>query len=163
MGKTFLSKGLPFPPDGQLDQIWYELVVNCIRLGNHTYDTTQGGIARQLAPDEASQALQNVLPVTLQAALPVRLSDSHAPTTLSYQLKRIEDRREVALFVYDGKTISIASSGDGFILVVDSHQHGSKGAILLKGEFSQLPDFLKSIEGLLQMNTRSYGNLVFFS
>ena len=164
-GKAFLTLNLPFPSDGPLNELWFELFVKCIRLGNRVYDNTQGASARNLAPEEAAQALhdQDLTPVSLQAALPVRLSDSHAPTRLGYQLARMADRRVGALFVYNGKTVSILSSGDGCIFVADSHLHGRNGAVFLKAHISRSVEVLQSLESLLDMDEGSFGNLVLFT
>ena len=49
-----------------------------------------------------------------------------------------------------------------FILVVNSHQHSSKGAIILKGNFKRLLEFLQCLETPLELNDRSLETWFYF-
>ena len=80
------------PDDGVSSEFRYGLVINCIRLGNRIYDSSSQG-ARNLSPNEAALTLKDVSLVTIQAKLPVCLTDSNSASRLGFQInEKNEDK-----------------------------------------------------------------------
>ena len=61
------------------------------------------------------------------------------------------------------QTFITQNNNENDIRYRNSHQQSSKGAIIHKGNFKRLLEFLQCLETPLEMNNRSYGNLVLFS
>ena len=100
LGKALLTLSVGCPDDGVLSELWYGLVISCIRLGDEIYDSSLRG-ARNLSPNEAASTLRDVSPVKLDLALPVQLTDSNSSSRLRSQINELLNRRDaVALFVY---------------------------------------------------------------
>ena len=164
LGKALLTLSVVCPDDGFLSELWYGLVINCIRLGNQIYDSSPEG-ARNLSPTAAASTLRDVSPVKLGAALTVRLKDSNSASRLSFQINQLLNGQDAAaLLVYSQRTVLLYSNKDGKIMLIDNHQHGEKmGPVIVKGLCSHLPQFLNSIQEVLSMNDTSYAELIVFS
>ncbi len=117
LGKALLTLSVSCPDDGVLSELWYGLIINCIRLGNKIYDSSPRG-ARNLSPNEAASTLRDVSPVKLDPALPVQLTDSNSSSRLSSQINELLNRRDaVALHVYNQRTMLLYSTKDGKIVL----------------------------------------------
>ena len=98
LGKALVSLSIKCPDDGVLSELWYGLVINCIRLGNRIYDSSPQG-ARNLSPNEAASTLRDVSPVKLEATLPVRLADSSSASRLGFQInEKMKGQDATALY-----------------------------------------------------------------
>ena len=134
LGKALLSLSVQCPDDGVLSELWYGLVINCIRLGNTIYDSSSQG-ARNLSPNEAALTLRDVLPVELEAALPVRLIDSSSASRLGFQInEKMKGQDATALITYSQRTALLFTNKNDNIMLIDCHQHGdTMGPVIVKG------------------------------
>ena len=164
LGKALISLSVECPDDGVLSEFWYGLVINCIRLGNRIYDSSSQG-ARNLSPSEAALTLKDVSPVTIQAKLPVRLTDSNSASRLGFQInEKMRGQDATALIVYSQRTSLLYTNKDGKIMLIDSHQHGdTMGSVIVKRICGRLPEFLNSIQQVLNLNDTSYAELITFT
>ena len=164
LGKALVSLSIKFPDDGVLSELWYGLVINCIRLGNRIYDSPPQG-ARNLSPNEAASTLRDVSPVKLEATLPVRLADSSSASRLGFQInEKTKGQDATALIIYSQRIALLYSNKNGKIMLIDSHQHGdTMGPVIVKGICTRLPEFLNSIQQVLNINDTSYTELITFT
>ena len=165
LGKSLLSLSVQCRGDGVLSELWYGLVINCIRLGNTIYDSSSQG-ARNFSPNEAALTLRDVSPVELEAALPVRLIDSSSACRLGFQInEKMKGQDATAQITCSQRTALLyTNKDDNILMLIDCHQHcDTMGPVIVKGVCIRLPEFLNSIQQVLNINNMSYVQIITFT
>ena len=100
--------------------------------------------------------------INLHQEIVIRMSDPNPASRLAYHLEQMVHRK-VALFTYGGKSVVFISSSASGLIMVDSHKNGNVGAVVIRGNCGELPQFLKSLESALGLNETCYGNFILFT
>ena len=92
--------------------------------------------------------------------LPLRLLDSHKPSTVEMQLNELlSGVKGVSLLIIQDRTSAFMVKDDN-ILYVDSHLHPPSGAVLVSSNKSNLHKFCNFIWTLESNDVREFGNIV---
>ena len=157
---------LDLQPTPLLSPVWVMLLCSAIRLGNKLYDLCRHSLPQRfLSASEAATIVERCVSVSVDAPLPVRVYDDHAPTTLLFQLRTLcsGDRGDAAVLIANEKTVLFMSVGNSSIVLVDTHRHGSHGAVVLLGHVDSLNQFVHVCQNVLELQDDTYANLSFVS
>lgn len=127
---------LDLQPTPLLSPVWVMLLCSAIRVGNKLYDLCRHSLPQRfLSASEAGTIVERCVSVSVDAPLPLRFYDDHAPTTLLFQLRALcsGDRGDAAVLKANEKTVLFMSVGNSSIVLVDTYRHGSHGAVVLLG------------------------------
>ena len=118
-----------------------------------------------MSASEGATIVERCVSVSVDAPLPVRVYDDHAPTTLLFQLRSLcsGDRGDAAVLIANEKTVLFMSVGNSSIVLVDTHRHGSHGAVVLLGHLDGLNQFVHVCQNVLELQDDTYANLSFIS
>ena len=142
------------------------LLCSAIRLSYKLYDLCRHSLPQRfLSASEAATIVERCVIVSVDAPLPVRVYDDHAPTTLLFQLRSLcsGDRGDAAVLIANEKTVLFMSVGNSSIVLVDTHRHGSHGGVVLLGHLDGLNQFVHVCQNVLELQDDTYANLSFIS
>lgn len=153
-------------PSPFLPSDWVALLCRCIESGNKIYDLSRASLPqRYLSAAEAAMVAGNRVDVIIGQPLPVRVRDPHPPSTLSYHLLKLCNDRSIslALLIANEKTVLFSGIRDEKLVLVDSHQHGQTGALVILGHPPNIPDFVQVVQEALDLDESTFGNMVFIT
>ena len=110
-------------------QTWYRLMTRSIRIGNFLYNSCRDALPqRDLSAAEAVDVVEMYTEIAITSPKPVRVCDSHEPSTLNYQLLFLLSSLEhqCAVFIIDERAVVFATVSVDTIAFFDSHVHGKK-------------------------------------
>ena len=161
-GHLVHAMNIPDPEIGPLTEDWLSLLVRSMELGNKVYDDFRENLpSRYLSTAEACDILSGIISLIPDSPLPVRLIDSHRPSTVAAQLQMLLDdeaNQFAVLTISDKSSVFILRPSS--ILFVDSHCHVPNGAVVLKGNRKYIDEFCQSVWTVGKFNPEVYGNLV---
>lgn len=97
--------------------------------------------------------------VSVAEPLPVRLEDVHELSTLCGQLRKLTDDKTYFLNIVINEKTSLFVLTPPNIMYIDTHLHGSSGAVIVKGSTLNLSDFCKFVWALEEHDQSTFGNL----
>lgn len=146
-----------------LPSLWVTLVCGCIKVGNDLYDRLRGSLPqRYLSAAEAAMVAGDKLEVSIRQPFPVRICDSHQPSTKRYQLLDLCNNQHTsfAVLTVDEKTVLFARIRREKLVLVDTHLHGQQGAIIILGKPCNVDNFVCAVQQSLGFHNDTFGNLV---
>ena len=156
LAKTYMTnKQLLQLVDTQpLNQSWIVALVSCMLGGNQVYDAyTRNPI--YLGVVEAIPLVRNSLgQVNYEEELTVcfvKEVGAAEESALSYQLSRRLSSTNAAFTIISGMTITFISDGSGNIILLDSHLHTPKGALVAKCKHGDIEGLLNWLKGRLRV------------
>ena len=163
LGHIWVATEGNLPEDGPLDNTWFSSILYATRVGMTLANDSTGG-ARTLTLNETASYLSRsrLININIHQEIVVRMSDPNPASRLAYHLEQMVHRK-AALFTYGGKSVVFISSSSSGLMMVDSHKNGNVGAVVIRGNCGELPQFLKSLETVLGLNETCYGNFVLFT
>lgn len=73
------------------------------------------------------------------------------------------DRGDAAVLIDNEKTVLFMSVGNSSVVMVDTHQHGLHGAVVLLGHLENVDQFVHVCQNVLELQDNTYANLSFLS
>lgn len=153
------------PPSSHLSisGVFIDFLCGCIELGNRIYDMCRDSLPfRYLSVQEAASVLETWCDISVESNLPVRLKDQHDPSTVGGQLREAVASREsfFAFLILNEKT-SLFHVSCGTVMYIDSHSHGSSGAVVVTAKLQDLEMMCQSVWNLEENDGNTFGNLAF--
>lgn len=128
IGNTFVKQDLPMIHTNSLPLVWSTAIVNCIVDGNTLYDMIFEGQAVFLDVEDAFDCFAE--------DLQLRSYDENVCNCTNNDFSPIIgmindlDHRKAGVLITEGMTVAVLVTDGGQVIIVDSHQHGSNGAIV---------------------------------
>ncbi|XP_078364800.1 uncharacterized protein LOC144649212 [Oculina patagonica] len=148
MAKTYLTNKslLQLNNDQPLSPSWILAFMSCMMGGNQVYDRTMQSPS-YLGVVEAIPLVRSSLGrVNYEEELTVcfvQEPNSREESVLSFHLSRRLNNTNAAFTIISGLTITFVSDADGNIILMDSHLHHPKGALIAKTRRSDIEVLLK--------------------
>lgn len=150
---------MQIPEEGFLPGNVLRILCGCIEIGNRMYDICWDRLpSRYLSVQEAA-TLVSFSNVSVAEALPVRLEDVRELSTLCRQLRKLTDDKTYFLNIVINEKTSLFVLTPPNIMYIDTHLHGSSGAVIVKGSTLNLSDFCKFVWALEEHDQSTFGNL----
>ena len=152
---------MQIPEEGFLPSNVLRILCGCIEIGNRMYDICQDSLpSRYLSVQEAATLVSfSNVHVSVAEPLPVRLEDVHELSTLCGQLRKLTDDKTYFLNIVINEKTSLFVLTPPNIMYIDTHLHGSSGAVIVKGSTLNLSDFCKFVWALEEHDQSTFGNL----
>ena len=134
-----------------------------IELGNRIYDLCRHDLpSRYLSIQEAAIVLEKWFDISVGNNLPVQLEDQHTPSTICGQLQEAASSSDLSYgFLILNEKTSLFHVTKEKVVYIDTHSHGTGGAIVVTAELQELKTFCKTVWNLESNDQSTYGNLVF--
>ena len=145
---------------------WSTLLYRSIRVCNRLYDRCRDSLPqRYLSAAEAAIVVEPYVKVSLSPPHPVRLLDSHAPSTLQHHLSLMFETEQPnsSAFIANGKTVLFSVLDSTTIILVDTHTHMDSAAVIVQGKKGNLLKFMEECQNVLGLSDTTFGNIVFLS
>lgn len=157
----FKRKNMQIPGEGFLPSNVLRILCGCIEIGNRMYDNCRDSLpSRYLSVQEAATLVSfSNVHVSVAEPLPVRLEDVHELSTLCGQLRKLTDDKTYYLNIVINEKTSLFVLTPPNIMYIDTHLHGSSGAVIVKGFTLNLSDFCKFVWALEEHDQSTFGNL----
>lgn len=154
-------KNMQIPREGFLPSNVLRILCGCIEIGNRMYDNCRDSLpSRYLSVQEAATLVSfSNVHVSVAEPLPVRLEDVHELSTLCGQLRKLTDDKTYFLNIVINEKTSLFVLTPPNIMYIDTHLHGSSGAVIVKGSTLNLSDFCKFVWALEEHDQSTFGNL----
>ena len=129
------------------------------------YDHSRANLPqRYLSVAKAAMVSGDLLDVSIGQPLPVRVRDSHPPSTIQYYLVQLYNnqiqRVSFSLFTVNEKTGLFVIMKNEKLIFVDSHLHEPNGAIVILGKSCSMDSFIHAAQESLYLDNNTFGNLV---
>jgi len=134
VGYSFVKKDLPLINTIRLPAIWGTTVVNCIVDGNTLYDMVFEGQAVFLDVEDAFECFADELLLSSYDENMCNCSNQDfAPIIGLISQLSYGNPRKAGVLITEGTTVAVLVTGEGPVMIVDSHQHGQNGAVVTVG------------------------------
>ena len=156
----FSRKGIQIPHEGILPNNLLRILCGCLELGNRMYDICRDSLPNRSLSVQEAAALLSFTDISVTEPLPVRLQDDHMLSTVCGQLSNLGDDRPTHFvnIVINEKT-SLFMVTPPNVMYIDTHFHGTHGAVIVKGTTVNLKAFCQFVWGLETHEKGTYGNL----
>ena len=155
----FFRKNMPIPDEGYLPSDVVRILCGCIELGNRMYDICRDSLPNRYLSVQEAATLLSFTNVSVEEPLPVRLEDEHELSTLCGQLGRYSQPKTYFLnMIVNEKTSLFVLTPPG-VMYIDTHLHGTSGAVIVKGSTSNLSEFCSFLWTLEEHHKSTFGNL----
>ena len=162
LGHIWLATRDNFPEDGTLHHSWFSSILYATKKGITLSNESEDG-ARTLTVEENKTYLCRslLIDIVLHPAAIVRMSDPNPSSRLACHLERMAGMK-AAIFIYSAKAVLFLSCNNS-LMMIDCHRNDSYGAVIVKGDINELPQFLRSIESTLGLDEICYGDFICFT
>lgn len=134
VGNTFVKQNLPMIDTYFLPQVWIDAVTNCIQDGNTLYDLMFEGQAVVLDVQDAFECFADELQLSsFDDNVCNCTNDDLSPVIGVISGLANTGSRKAGVLISQGMTVAILVTGESKVIIVDSHRHGSNGAIVAVG------------------------------
>lgn len=138
VGNTFVKQDIPLINTNRLPELWSTTVVNCIVDGNTLYDMFFEGQAVFLDVQDAFGCFAEELQLSSYDENVCNCSnDDFAPLVGIISQFDHSNQKKAGVLITEGVTVAVLVTGDGQVIIADSHQHGSNGAIIAVGSTAE--------------------------
>lgn len=144
----FVRKNMQIPDEGFLPNNVIQILCGCMELGNRMYDMCRDSLPNRYLSVEEAVSLLSFTNISVEEPLPVRMEDEHELSTLCRQLGRLSENRNCFVNIIVNEKTSLFVVTPTNIMYIDTHLHGSSGAVIVKGCTSNLSEFCKSVWAL---------------
>ena len=142
------------PRNEPLPDTILKMIMQSIREGNRIHDINFHGQARNLSVEEGSQLLPYIGIKELSPEFPVDtapVTDVPRQATLEHYLQSI-NQKQVCVFIRGAASV-VFFKNNTTITMVDSHQHGHDGALILQCRHTALSQLMQELNRI-QANNR---------
>ena len=139
-----------------------DALCGCIELGNRIYDLCRHDLPSRYLSIQEAIVLEIWFDISVGNNLPVRLEDQHTPSTICGQLQEAASSSDSSYrFLILNEKTSLFHVTKEKVVYIDTHSHGTGGAIVVTAELRELKTFCKTVWNLEGNDQSIYGNLVF--
>ena len=131
----------------------------CMELGNRMYDICRDSLPNRYLSVEEAVALLPFTNISVEEALPVRMEDEHELSTLCGQLSKLRENTTHFVNIIVNEKTSLFVVTPPNIMYLDTHLHGTGGAVIVKGCTLNLREFCKFVWALEAHEKDTFGNL----
>ena len=155
----FWRKNMPILDEGSLPNEVVRILCGCIELGNRMYDICRDSLPNRYLSVQEAATLLSFTNVSVEEPLPVRLEDEHELSTLCGQLGRYSQPKTYFLNMIVNEKTSLLVLTSPNIKYIDTHLHGTSGAVIVKGSSLNLSEFCSFVWTLEEHHKSTFGNL----
>ena len=155
----FWRKNMPIPDEGSLPSDVVRILCGCIELGNRMYDICRDSLPNRYLSVQEAATLLSFTNVSVEVPLPVRLEDEHELSTLCGQLGRYSQPKTYFLNMIVNEKTSFLMLTPPSIMYIDTHLHGTSGAVIVRGSTLNLSEFCSFVWTLEEHHKSTFGNL----